>query len=92
MFVSSSAAQFLVNGLELVGLAEGDELHDLVRQPHLRGGSGFYGIARIPITTDKNFFICHLAHTEADLALLRKTMAGLARLWGQMGVTTMPLV
>jgi len=57
VFVSSSAAQFLVNGLELVGLAEGDELHDLIRQPHLRGGSGFYGIARIPITTDKNFFI-----------------------------------
>ena len=72
MFVSSSAAQFLVNGLELVGLAEGDELHDLVRQPHLRGGSGFYGIARIPITADKNFFICHLAYTEVDLALLRK--------------------
>ena len=47
---------------ELVSLAEGDELHDLVRQPHLRGGSGFYGIARIPITTDKNFFILSLIH------------------------------
>ena len=72
MFVSSSAAQFLVNGLELVSLAEGDELHDLVRQPHLRGGSGFYGIARIPITADKNFFICHLPDTDVQFTLLRK--------------------
>jgi len=35
-----SAAQLLVDGLELIRVAKGDELHDLIAQPYLGGCTG----------------------------------------------------
>ena len=67
-----SAAQFLVDGLKLVGFAEGDELHDLVAQPHFGGGTGMQRIACRTIAADEDFLVRDLTDTDVDLAFLRK--------------------
>lgn len=75
-----SFAQFLVNGLKLVCPSKGDKLDVLIGQTNLCGGTRLEGVARTAVTADKHFIICHLSHADVQLALLRNTMAGLARL------------